>query len=214
MSDISAMGSMNTGMMQGMHRGQHKPDAGKLTNDFFAKLDPAGQGAIDSQSFLAALSSQLAKPEHGVAGAAPAVTEDDASQFFTAMDGNSDGKVTQEEMTAMFQKVSDQFQTRMQMMQQQASVDSSGQASPMFSGHRGHKPDALNNSDALMQAVNSAQTGTTPTTANANSATDQLQRQLMQMMRRYEQMGATPTSSLTASTASATGASPSVSVTA
>jgi len=204
MSNISAMGNMDMSMLHGMHRAHHKPDAGKLTSDVFAKLDPIGQGAIDAQSFLAALSSQMAKPENGVAGAAPAVTEDDASQFFTAMDGNSDGKVTPEEMNAMFAKVSEQFQTRMQMMQQQASVDSSGQASPWLSGHRGHKPDALNNSDALMQAVNAAQAGTTPATANASQSADQLQRQLMNMMRRYEQMGASTLSgSLTGAAASA-----------
>ncbi len=40
MSSISAMGNSNMNQMQGMHRGQHKPDAGKLTNDLFAKLDP------------------------------------------------------------------------------------------------------------------------------------------------------------------------------
>jgi len=204
MSSISAMGNMDMSMMQGMHRAHHKPDAGKLTSDVFSKLDPTGQGSIDAQSFLAALSSQMAKPENGVAGAAPAVTEDDASQFFTAMDGNSDGKVTPEEMNAMFAKVSEQFQTRMQM-QQQAGTDPTAQQGVQGHHHHGRKPDALNNSDALMQAVNAAQAGTTPATASATQSADQLQRQLMNMMRRYEQMGAT--SSATNATASTTGAS-------
>jgi len=201
MSSISAMGNSDMNQMQGMHRAHQKPDAGKLTSDLFSQLDPTGSGSIDSQSFLAALSAQTE-------GKSAKVTSEDASQFFTAMDSNADGKVNAEEMTAMFQKVSDQFQTRMQMMQQQAGTDPTAQQA--MQGHRhqhGHKPDALNNSDALMQAVEAAQAGTTPATANATSTTDQLQRQLMQMMRRYEQMGA-----VTASTAATTAASPSVSL--
>jgi hypothetical protein len=197
MSSISAMGNMGMSMMQGMHCPHHKPDAGKLTSDVFAKLDPTGQGSIDAQSFLAALGSQTAKPVNGETPP-PAISKDDASQFFTAMDGNSDGKVTPEEMNAMFAKVSEQFQTRMQM-QQQAGTDPTAQQGVQGHHHHGRKPDALNNSDALMQAVNAAQAGTTPATASATQSADQLQRQLMNMMRRYEQMGAT--SSATSATA-------------
>jgi Ca2+-binding EF-hand superfamily protein len=202
------MGNMDMGQMQGMHRAHQKPDAGKLTNDVFAKLDPTGQGSIDAQSFLAALGSQTAQPVNG-ATSSPAISENDASQFFTAMDGNSDGKVTPEEMNAMFAKVSEQFQTRMQM-QQQAGTDLTAQQG--VQGHRhqhGHKQqDALNDSDALMQAVNAAQAGTTPATASATQSADQLQRQLMNMMRRYEQMGALPTSGA----APVTTATPAVSI--
>jgi Ca2+-binding EF-hand superfamily protein len=203
---------MNASMMQGMHHAHKKPDASQLTKDVFSQLDPTGQGAIDSQSFLAALSSRTTAAADG---SAPAVSSGDASSFFSAMDGDSNGKVTPEEMTAMFQKVSEQFQTRMQMQQSGASTDPTQQG--VQGHHHGHHKaeanDALTSSDALMQAVTAAQSGmssaTTATTAATTSTgvADQLQRQLMSMMRRYEQMGATAASSSLTGTTAATSTS-------
>lgn len=213
MSSISGMSnSMNTNMMQGMHHAHKKPDASQLTKDVFSQLDPSGQGTIDSQSFLAALSSQT-KP--AVNGTTPAVSSDDASSFFSAMDGDSDGKVTPEEMTAMFQKVSEQFQTRMQM-QQQTTAENAEQNVKGNHGH--HKPDA-NHEDALLEAITTVQSDTAAiaatsatTAASTNTGVaDQLQRQLMSMMRRYEQMSATAITGTTAATTNA-GTASSVSI--
>jgi hypothetical protein len=208
MSSINSVGSMNAGMMQGMHHAHHKPNAGALASDVFSKLDPTGQGSIDSQSFLAALGSQTQSQSSPV-------TSEDASKFFSAMDGNADGKVTQEEMTAMFQKVSDQFQTRMQTQQQQGGMPSppplpesstASQAADASSNPQDQALDALmkalqNNTASTATAANSTTTAATTTAATtAPSSVEQLQKQLSSMIRRYEQMANTAlTNSATAS---------------
>ena len=208
MSSINSVGSMNAGMMQGMHHAHHKPNAGALASDVFSKLDPTGQGSIDSQSFLAALGSQTESQSSPV-------TSEDASKFFSAMDGNADGKVTQEEMTAMFQKVSDQFQTRMQTQQQQGGMPSppplpesstASQTTDASSNPQDQALDALmkalqNNTASTATAASSATTAATTTAATtAPSSVEQLQKQLSSMIRRYEQMANTAlTNSATAS---------------
>lgn len=75
-------------MMQGMQGGGRRPDAAKMAEDLFAKLDTKGQGYIE-QSDLESAMDGLASGSGGVS----------ASEIFSTLDGDSDGKLTQSELS-------------------------------------------------------------------------------------------------------------------
>jgi Ca2+-binding EF-hand superfamily protein len=77
-------------------QGAQKPDASRLVDRLFAKLDAAGQGSIDKASLESAFSKLYAaggQPPGAAAGSTSADT------VFKALDGNGDGKLTKQEAT-------------------------------------------------------------------------------------------------------------------
>lgn len=116
MSSISSTNSsyMNySNMMQGVQgQGHHKHGQGQgqqatsatmATDSFFSQLDIANQGYIDQ--------SQLSSAMGGDA------SSNNSSQLFSALDTDSDGKLTKEELAASLEKqfadARGQFETRM-----------------------------------------------------------------------------------------------------
>jgi len=92
---VSSIGSNSMASMAGMQR----PDPTRMASNVFSKLDTKGQGFIeesDLQSALSQLSSTSASS-----------TESDSAALFKALDGDSDGKVTESEFSSSMQKLAD-----------------------------------------------------------------------------------------------------------
>lgn len=188
MSFVSDIASHSATMMSGAHRMPHRADLSNLTSDVFKQLDTSGKGSVDAQTFLSALSQYT---QSSSTQPTPAISQQDAQQFFGAMDSNADGQVTPDEMTSMFKQVSDQFQTRLHMQKDNASEQANEHATTnMMSGMLGHRPhrhDMMNMSEAT-SAVEQAANKATKGTETSQSVSDWWQRQLASMMRRYEQV--------------------------
>ena len=117
MSSISSLGSAaiatNYTGASGVQRRQ-RPDPAEMAKDLFLKLDTAGKGYIEQSDLKSALSGlSSTRSTQGVSGVAS------AEQIFTQLDGNGDGKVTEDEMSASIRKLAEsldnQFnQSRMQ----------------------------------------------------------------------------------------------------
>ena len=82
---IGGIGGGSSMMMQGMGRMQHQ-DPAKMAESLFAKLDTSGKGYIEKADLQTAFQSVST-----LSGAS-------ADDVFASLDGNSDGKVTQEEL--------------------------------------------------------------------------------------------------------------------
>lgn len=96
----SSIGS-NYGAMGMMQR----PDPAQMASKLFAKLDTKNQGYIEKSD----LQSALAK----VSGSDDSAGVD---EVFKQLDGDSDGKITQDETSAGFKKLADELDSQFQSM--------------------------------------------------------------------------------------------------
>lgn len=97
---IGSTSGMSSAMM-GMGRVPPRPDPSQMVSDAFSKLDTTGKGYIDKtdlQNALSGLSSDDAQ-----SGAVS------ADELFSALDGDSDGKVTQSEMSETLSRLADEL---------------------------------------------------------------------------------------------------------
>lgn len=92
---VSSIGSNSMVSMGGMHR----PDPSRMASNVFSKLDTKGQGYIDESDLQSALSQ--------LDSAASNRAESDSAALFKALDGDSDGKVTESEFSSSIQKLAD-----------------------------------------------------------------------------------------------------------
>lgn len=102
----NAMGGIGGGssmMMQGMGRMQRQ-DPTKMAENLFAKLDTGGKGYIEKADLQTAFQS-VSTPN----GAS-------ADDVFASLDGDSDGKVTQQEMSDSIRKLSDALESQFQSL--------------------------------------------------------------------------------------------------
>ena len=90
-------------MMQGMGRMQHQ-DPAKMAESLFAKLDTSGKGYIEKADLQTAFQSVST-----LSGAS-------ADDVFASLDGDSDGKVTQQEMSDSIRKLSDALESQFQSL--------------------------------------------------------------------------------------------------
>ncbi len=97
MSISGVGGSMAASVQSVMQHGRpQKPDPSAMAADVFSLLDTANKGYIDSTDLAGALAST---------GSAAS-----AEQLFGSMDADSDGKVTQQELGSLLQKVADSLE--------------------------------------------------------------------------------------------------------
>ncbi|MBU0601382.1 MAG: EF-hand domain-containing protein [Gammaproteobacteria bacterium] len=94
---VSGIGDRSVAMMMQTTQRQQKPDVADMAAQAFAAMDAAGKGYIDSSDLAGALSSS-----GGDSASADAL--------FSSIDGDSDGKVTVQELTSTLQKVAEQFE--------------------------------------------------------------------------------------------------------
>ncbi|MBU0751308.1 MAG: EF-hand domain-containing protein [Gammaproteobacteria bacterium] len=100
---VGGIGGNSSMMMQGMGRMQ-RPDPSKMAEDLFSKLDTGGKGYIEKSDIQAAFQS------------IPTSSSTSADDVFASLDGDSDGKVTQQEMSDSIKKLSDALDSQFQSM--------------------------------------------------------------------------------------------------
>lgn len=92
---VSSIGSNSMASMAGMSR----PDPSRMVSNVFSKLDTKGQGYIEASDLQSALSQ--------ITSSASSSAESDSAALFKALDGDSDGKVTESEFSSSMQKLAD-----------------------------------------------------------------------------------------------------------
>lgn len=114
MSTIGSMNNMSSmAMMQGAQR---RSDPAKMAADLFSKLDTTGQGYLEKTDFQSAFDS--------VSGSASSTSSVDA--LFTQLDGDSDGKVTQQEFSDTLTQLSAQLEQQFQSTRMQDAMSGGG----------------------------------------------------------------------------------------
>lgn len=110
MSDaIGGIGGNSSMMMQGMGRMQRQ-DPAKMAEELFSKLDTSGKGYIEESDLQTAFQS------------VPASNSSSAEDVFASLDGDSDGKVTRQEMSDSIQKLSDALDNQFNSMRMSGAM--------------------------------------------------------------------------------------------
>ncbi|MFZ3017984.1 MAG: EF-hand domain-containing protein [Gallionella sp.] len=107
MSSIGAIGgSSNWSAMQGMQGMRRPPDGGqKMAADLFSQIDSSGQGYIDKSALQAAVEQ--------ISSSGGSSSSSNVDELFSALDGNSDGKITKDEFTDSFQSLARQLESQL-----------------------------------------------------------------------------------------------------
>lgn len=92
----------------------HRPDPSQMASKLFSKLDTKGQGYLEKSDLQSALSSLSSDSSS---------SDSDVDALFTQLDSNSDGKVTQDEMTTQLQKLADELDSQFSQMRMQSGMD-------------------------------------------------------------------------------------------
>lgn len=114
MSSIGSLGSTSSSMA--MMHGMRRPDPAKMAEDLFSKLDTSGQGYLQKSDLQAAYDSISTSSSSSTTSSTDTSSVDD---LFAQLDGDSDGKVTQQEFSDSLQKVADQLEQQFQSMRMQ-----------------------------------------------------------------------------------------------
>lgn len=108
---ISSIGS-NYGQYQmngmGGPRGGQRPDASKMAEDLFSKLDTKGQGYIEKSDLESAFA--------GIGSTDTSSTSSGVDEVFSKLDSDSDGKVTKDELSSALQSLSKQLDAQFDNM--------------------------------------------------------------------------------------------------
>ncbi|MEC5385504.1 EF-hand domain-containing protein [Uliginosibacterium sp. H3] len=115
MSSISSTGNSVSSSFATMMPRRQRPDASKIAEDIFSKLDTKGQGYIEKSDLQNALSSLS-----GTDSANSSSSSSSVDDLFSQLDGDSDGKVTKKELADSMQSLADALDSqamssRMQM---------------------------------------------------------------------------------------------------
>ncbi|MDP2961597.1 MAG: EF-hand domain-containing protein [Sulfurimicrobium sp.] len=113
-SAIGSAGGSSSMMMGGMH-GMQRPDPSKMADKLFSKLDTKDQGYIEKSDLQSAFNQVSSK---NASGNTPSVDD-----IFNALDGDGDGKVTQQEMSDSVKKLADQLDSQFQNMRMSGKSD-------------------------------------------------------------------------------------------
>lgn len=112
-SAIGGIGGNSSMMMQGMGRMQRQ-DPAKMAEELFSKLDTSGKGYIEKSDLQTAFQS------------VPASSGASAEDVFASLDGDSDGKVTRQEMSDSIKKLSDALDSQFQNMRMRGAMAGMG----------------------------------------------------------------------------------------
>lgn len=142
---ISVVGSSAASAMQSAAMQRKRPEAAEVAAQVFAQLDVAGKGYVDSDDLTAALGS----------------SGDSASarSLFDTMDGDSDGKVTENELATLLQKVADQFEDSFGAARVGQAMGSRPPPPPGGGGDKGMTAEELGAVAGDAEASGSAQAG-------------------------------------------------------
>ena len=95
---------------------QQRPNVQQMASDLFSKLDTKGQGYIEKSDLQSAL------------GDVSSSTSSNVDEMFKQLDSDSDGKVTQQEMSDTMQKLADSLSSQAMSSQMRGGMQGPGGA--------------------------------------------------------------------------------------
>lgn len=110
-SAICGTGGCSSAMAGGMN-GMQRPDPSKMADRFFSKLDTKGQGYIEKSD----LQSAFDQVSSGNSSGNSSDNIPSVDDIFQALDNDSDGKVTRQEMSDSVTKLTEQLNNQLQGM--------------------------------------------------------------------------------------------------
>lgn len=146
MSSISSINGSSSGMMYGGMKAMQKPDAAKMAEDLFSKLDTKGQGYIEKSDLQAAMSK--------VAGS-DSSSNSSADDMFSKLDDDGDGKVTQAEMQAKLEKMASELDGPFPRMRMQGQGDMPPPPPPGGEDDQGFTKDQLSSMSEELSSTDS-----------------------------------------------------------
>lgn len=183
-SSINSSGSMALSGMKNMQR----PDASKMAEDLFSKLDSSGKGYIEKSDLASALSQ--------VSGSSSS-NATSADDMFSKLDSDGDGKVTKAEMSATLEKMASELDGPFPRMRLQEGQSGQGEMPPPPPPQDGSQSASSTDSSSSSQNSDPADTNGDGTvsaeealayaekqlsTANDTASTANADAQLMQML--------------------------------
>lgn len=144
---ISSINSNSSMMLGGMKNAQ-RPDASKMAEDLFSKLDTSGKGYIEKSDLASALNK--------VSGSSASASDSSSSadEMFSKLDNDGDGKVTQAEMSATLEKIAAELDGPFPRMRLQG--DQGGMPPPPPSGSQGAQESSSTDSSSSNQSTDPA----------------------------------------------------------
>ena len=112
-SAIGGIGGSSSMMMQGMGRMQ-RPDASKMAEALFSKLDTGGKGYIEQADLQTAFQQ------------VPTANSGSAEEVFATLDGDRDGKVTRQEMSDSLRKLSEALDEQFNSLRMSSAMSGMG----------------------------------------------------------------------------------------
>lgn len=143
---IGSMGGMSSMMIQGLGRMQRQ-DPGKMAEGLFAKLDTGGKGYIEKTDLQTAFQN--------VSGSSSGASADDV---FASLDGDSNGKVTQQEMSESIRKLSVALESQFQILRMNGMGGGMGAGMGMRKSGDGMTQEDLTSQLAAIGTTESNQT--------------------------------------------------------
>ena len=95
---------------------RQRPDASKLAEDLFSKLDTQSKGYLEASDLATALGSSSSTSTDSSSTA-------NADEVFKALDSDSDGKLTKSELTSGLKQVQEQLDSQFQAMRTKGKGD-------------------------------------------------------------------------------------------
>lgn len=120
---INSINNSSSMMLSGM-KNMQRPDASKMAEDLFSKLDSSGKGYIEKSDLASAFSKVS-----GSSSSDSTSTDD----MFSKLDSDGDGKVTKAEMSATLAKIASELDgafPRMRLQDGQNSQSNQGEMPP------------------------------------------------------------------------------------
>jgi Ca2+-binding EF-hand superfamily protein len=112
---------------------RQRPDAAKMAEDIFSKLDTKGQGYIEKSDLQSALGALSVTDGTNTASGAASSTTSSVDDLFSKLDGDGDGKVTKKELADSMQGLADALDSQAMSSRMQM-----GGMPPPEGGHHGH----------------------------------------------------------------------------
>jgi Ca2+-binding EF-hand superfamily protein len=103
--------------MQNMH-GMRKSDPGEAAQSLFDRLDSSGQGYIEKTDIVSAIEQASSSSETSLSSS----DESDIEEFFTQLDSDGDGKVTEEEFTNSLANIESQISNLFSQMRMEEAM--------------------------------------------------------------------------------------------
>ncbi|MDA0190040.1 MAG: EF-hand domain-containing protein [Proteobacteria bacterium] len=117
MSSIGSVSSYSPQNAGGAY-GHPRPDPARLAEDLFSRLDTKGQGYIEKSDLESAFA--------GISLSGSGSDSASVDEVFSQLDGDGDGKVTQDEMTSSMQKLAEELDSQFDQMRMASGMNGMG----------------------------------------------------------------------------------------